>query len=267
MQSLVELILQRPGFRQSSCENNCHHTILNRLQRRLASAQIVDTVGNVSSPHEQLALKPNADGMMGGETMPRRMIYESLDHVFSIDPIAAPEKDGDCKDKCETKAQRLLKPLRFVDGVFYRSDGSIRSAGEPEPPRQGDQREKTIVVSKVKNVGPRGAGILHHGALAKLDRFALIADHMMPNAERPFDIQRAGRLVQLFGNGFSASSGLQCAMKVSGPGIIDLQNLEHPQLPMPVVQLLGKLQAAHEGGSDRFLIALREHRGDAECSL
>src|SRR5215813_8488569 len=188
MQSLVELILQRPGFRQSSCENSCHHTILNRLQRRLASAQIVDTVGNVSSPHEQLALKPNADGMMGGETMPRRMTYESLDHVFSIDPIAAPEKDGDCKDKCETKAQWLLKLLRFADGVSCRSDGPIRSAGKPESPRQGAQRENSNVESEVKSIGPRGAWILHHGAFAKLDRPALIADHMMPNAERPFDI-------------------------------------------------------------------------------
>ena len=104
---------------------------------------------------------------------------------------------------------------------------------------------------------------MRHSAFAQFDGSSLIADHVMCPGEHPFNGQRTDRVVQRLGEGFPPPTSPQGPLKVSDPGMIDVQGLEHPQLPISIVELLGNLQAARDWTASLNGIGLIECRPSA----
>ncbi len=82
----------------------------------------------------------------------------------------------------------MSKTLGFADGGSCSIDGTIRLSGEPKRPRERNHSEQAIVKTEVKNAGPFGAWILHHGTLAKIDADSLIAYQRIRATAHPLGI-------------------------------------------------------------------------------
>ncbi len=189
---------------------------------------MIDAAGDVPAAEQKLALLTDADRVIGAEEMPRGMGDQPLDQAFGAGPVANPQKHVDCPDQGNAERQGLLELLGFPHGISGRLDRAVRPAAEPEPPRQGDQRDNAIIIAEMPDIQPLRTRILDHRAFAELDGLVLVADQMMRHAEHPLDVERAGRVVQFPGDAFALFAGPERAAKISDPGQVNVQSAQQP---------------------------------------
>ena len=228
---------------------------------------MLDPAGDVAAAKHELALLADADGVIGTEEVPCRMVDQPLDQDFGIGPVADPEKHVDRPDQGDAEGEGLFEQFGLANGVSRRLDRAIGPAGEPEPARQRDQRDDAVIITEMPDIQPLRAGIVHHRALAELHGLVLIADQMVRDAQHPFHIQRGGRIIQLARNALALLAGAERAVKIPDPGQVDVQSAQQPELPVQILEIPRQLKTARERRPDRFGIALREHHGDAERGL
>src|SRR5262249_36073827 len=120
-------------------------------------------------------------------------------------------------------------------------------------------RDDAVVISEPQYIEVLRTWIFGHRAFAKRDGFTLITDQMVRDAEHPLDIQRACGIVQDLGDRDTSFADTERTTKISYPGEVDVKAAQQPKLPMQILERLRKVQAAREGGSDRFCISLRKH--------